>query len=1050
MKQKIFLSIMLVMLSSTSLFAHDFEVDGIYYTINGNEATVTFKGGGYNSFNNEYSGNVNIPETVNYNGIDYPVTSIGNWAFASCDALTAVNIPNSVRSINERAFSGCTGLSSIIFPSSLDNIGSFAFCGCDGLTNIDFPNSVTQIKTGAFDMCRGLTSIRIPSSVTYLGSNPFRNCKNITNITVDEGNHNYNSRNNCNAIIETVTNSLISGCQNTFIPNSVNKINPYAFEGCSQMTSIVIPNSVTSIGYAAFEGCSSLTNIDIPDSVTYLDQWVFSYCHALTDIVIPNSITSIGTCAFYDCDGLTNITFGNSVKEIGAQAFAWCSALTSVNIPNSVTTICEGAFTNCSSMRSVTLGNSVSSIDSHAFVEDLTLVKCFAVTPPSITNQTFMCESNATLEVPEESIEAYQTNDKWGRFHIIRPLGSDFCIDGIYYRTEGNTVTVTSVSYNHYMWSEMITIPDEITWGGKTYRVTAIGDGAFSSFSDSYFFRCIVIPEHVTSIGQNAFTGCEYLSYIVCYADTPPSIDSTTFSNYDEATLYVRYDCESYPNPYESYYNDEYWSQFQNIQPLYSDFCLNNVFYKINNNSTVSVSSCPYPWGYIGNMVIPENITRNGSNYTVTGISENAFDQCGDLTGLEIPNSVTYIGGWAFHGCERLETINIPNSVTEIGFGAFNGCQELGTINIPNLVTYIGERTFTGCSSLTSVNIPNSVTSIGDMAFSDCYSLTNIEIPNSVTSIGDQAFSSCYGLTSIIVDGGNTVYDSRDNSNAIIETATNTLMAGCQNTYIPNTVTSIGSYAFYGCSGLTSIEIPNSVTSIGYMAFTSCSGLTSIEIPNSVTSIPEYMLYCCTRLTSIEIPNSVTYIGYRAFESCSNLSSVVIPNSVTQISQRVFYGCRNLTSVNIPTSITSIDYQTFANCSSLSSIEIPKSVTLIQSNAFSGCSALNLVKCRAVNPPTIKSASFDCYNRATLEVPAISIDDYRNNQNWGRFMNIQAITPDAGDINGDGNISIGDVTNLIDLIIQGGDMPAYADVDGNGRVSIGDIATLIDMLLNSQ
>ncbi len=266
------------------------------------------------------------------------------------------------------------------------------------------------------------------------------------------------------------------------------------------------------------------------------------------------------------------------------------------------------------------------------------------------------------------------------------------------------------------------------------------------------------------------------------------------------------------------------------------------------------------------------------------------YSGCSGLTSITIGNSVTSIGEGAFYGCTSLTSIVVDkdNAVydsrdncnaiigTETNTLIF-GCQN--TV-IPNSVMYIGYEAFYGCSGLTSVTIPNSVISIGDRAFSGCAGLASVTIPNSVISIGDRAFSGCAGLASIAVDKDNAVFDSRDNCNAIIGTETNTLIVGCRNTVIPNSVTSIGSSAFSGCTDLTGITIPNSVTSIRSSAFSGCTDLTGITIPNSVTSIGWDAFYGCSGLTSITIPNSVTSIGGCAFLGCINLTNITCLNSV--------------------------------------------------------------------------------------------------------------------------------------------------------------------------
>ena len=336
---------------------------------------------------------------------------------------------------------------------------------------------------------------------------------------------------------------------------------------------------------------------------------------------------------------------------------------------------------------------------------------------------------------------------------------------------------------------------------------------------------------------------------------------------------------------------------------------------------------------YSGDISIPANVTFSGSSYSVTSIGDRAFRFCRSLTSITIPNSVTSIRHYAFEGCSSLTSITLGNSVTDIGNWAFSECSSLTSITIPNSVTNIKDCAFAGCSSLTSIVvdaentrydsrndcnaiietlsntliagckntlIPNSVTSIGNDAFAGCDGLTSIEIPNSITFIENWAFEGCSSLTFIVVDAKNTTYDSRDNCNAIIETSTNTLIAGCKNTLIPNSVTSIGIGAFSGCLDLTSITIPNSVTSIGRYAFNECTGLTTATIGNSVTSIGDHAFENCSSLTSIRIPNSVTSIGYGTFWNCKGLTNIkMMPLTPPSTGSDVFSQCSSLTTVYV-------------------------------------------------------------------------------------------------------------------------------------------------------
>ena len=351
----------------------------------------------------------------------------------------------------------------------------------------------------------------------------------------------------------------------------------------------------------------------------------------------------------------------------------------------------------------------------------------------------------------------------------------------------------------------------------------------------------------------------------------------------------------------------------QQLKPSGGD----SIFY--NNKDIKTFKEFKY---FVSLIQIPGRCFQNCSGLTssmeipnsVTSIGSRAFYGCINLTSVKIPNSVTSIDSEAFLGCNKLQKVEIsdleawckisfydefsnpiyfshhlflngqeiknliiPETVQELKSYVFQKCRGLTSVEIPNSVTSIGIEAFAFCSGLTSIEFPNSVTSIGRSAFNGCSGLTSIKIPNSVTFIdNNQVFADCTSLESITVESGNTVYDSRNNCNAIIKTATNLLICGCKNTIIPNSVTSIDNYAFSGRSGLTSIEIPNSVTSIGWNAFSDCSGLTSVEIPNSVTSIGDDAFASCTGLTSVSIGNSVTKIGRLAFFSCSNLGTIRI------------------------------------------------------------------------------------------------------------------------------------------------------------------------------
>ena len=709
MKKSSIIVLLTVLMSmvSTKASAYDIAVmnsDGvfIYYKWSNNKTELTVTQYGNNIY---YTGEVVIPESVEYRGETYPVTSIGVYAFKYCSELTSVTLPNCVTSIGESAFQGCSKLTSVILPNCVTTIGQSAFQGCRGLTSIVVPNSITSIGAGAFRDCSLLTvelhckdvlawfcgissinNINIGDEVTSIGSGAFYNCSGLTSVTIGNGvtSIDDDAFADCNSLTSVNISDLSAWCKIDFngstsranpntnplkyarrlflngsevkdlvIPDGLTSISDRAFEGCSGLTSVTIGNSVNTIGDNAFSGCSGLTSVTIPSSVKSIDRYAFNGCSSLTSIIIPNSVTSIDGYTFMGCTSLTSVTIPNSVTSIQEYAFYGCSSLNSIFIPSSVTRIYSSAFANCSGLTSVTIPNSVTYISGYTFSG------CSGLTS--------------------------------------------------------------------------ITIPSS---------VTSIGERAFYGSG----LTSVTIPSSVTSIGERAFYGSGLTSVIISNSETTigeSAFEETPwYNNYPDGLIYIGKIAYKYKGAMPS-----------NTSIIIKDGTLGITGRAFENCSGLASVTIPNSVKEIkfNTFYGCTGLTSVIIGNSVTSIGGSAFSGCTGLTSVSIPNSVTSIGGSAFEGCTGLTSVTIGNSVTSIGGSAFYGCNGLTSITIPNSVTSIGGSAFYGCSGLTSITIPNSVTSIGGSAFYGCSGLTSITIPNSVTSIGGYAFSGCSGLTSITI-----------------------------------------------------------------------------------------------------------------------------------------------------------------------------------------------------------------------------------------------------------------------------------------------------------
>ena len=903
------------------------------------------------------------------------VTSIGAYAFSDCWDLTSITIPDSVTTIGESAFNACSSLTTISLSckSSLkrSDFGKQAdlvsytshtlnkteakaatctengnkeywtceHCGKYFLSDDTNPETATAVEQSetilpALKHKNAITRGAVEPNGTKPGYSGDRYCPDCN--TVLEKGYTYWIEDNLTWKLYEDGTLNISGTGAMKNYSYSNNKSP----ACSNLsvTSIVIEEGVTSIGDYAFENCDNLTSITIPENVEIIGKGAFYSCDNLKDVTLQDGVKIIERTAFIWCGNLTNIVLPNSITSIGDWAFKDCTSLTSIKIPSSVTSI-DDPFYNCSSLKTISLdcGSSLKRTD---FGKQADLV--------SYTPHTLIKTEAKPVTDDESGNKEYWTCSHCGKYFLSDDTNPEtatavelseiiICNHKNAELRNASEPTETSPGYSGDLYCPdcdkvlekgyTYWIEDNLTW--KLYEDGTLNISGKGAMKDYIYgnnksparlnlsVTSIVIEEGVTSIGDYAFENCDNLTSI-----TIPG----------------------------------------NVESIGED-----AFYNCDNLTDVTL--------------------QDG----VKSIGRSAFIWCNNLTNIVLPNSVTSIGYFAFKDCTSLTSIKIPSSVTSMDSKAFYNCSSLETISLdcdsPLKRTDFGKQadlvSYTPHTLIKTEAKAATCTEDGNKAYWTCehcgkYFLSDDTNPETAKAVeqsetiipalkhknattrgaseptetepgysGDRYCPDC----DTVFEKGYTYWNEDNLTWKLYEDGTlNISGTGAMKDYdsddspatqkkdsvkkvvIEDDVTSIGDYAFWNCSNLTSITIPDSVTIIGNSAFNACSSLTSLTIPNSVTSIGEGAFYACSSLTSITIPNSVTSIGEGAFYACSSLTSITIPDSVTSIGDVTFSNCSSLTSITIPDSVTSIGNSAFYGCSSLKTISLSCKSTLKKSD----------------------------------------------------------------------------------------------------------------------
>lgn len=1089
----------------------DFAVDAIFYKdLGDNKASVTHA----LRFAEDYSGDITIPQTVTHGGTTYTVTTVGNEAFYDCHNLYSVVLPQTVNSISNYAFYYCNNLTNVNIPEGVQYINYCTFGACASLQDIIIPSSVTWIAQKAFSDCQNLTNItcRATTPPTCDNTNTFPSqaytnatlnvsskalsayqtadvWKNFTHINakdydlVDNGIYYRITGSGTVEVTYKDTNfNYYSG--HVTIPSTVTYggvtytvvgIGRSAFRSSPDLTSVSIPSSVTYIDYGAFYQCTGLTQISIPSKVATLGEFAFMNCSGLTTVYMHNSaVTVIPRQCFTSCSSLGTITFPATLKDISYFAFYGCEGLSSVSLPQGLESIQYAAFEGCGSLTSVSIPSSVTYIGGGAFSDCNSMVSYDV----NSMNQHYKSVDGVLFDMAMDTLLLYP--------NMHAPV----------YEVPNSVTVIGTLAFSGCNNVTSVTLP----WG-----VRYIDSSAFASCTN---LEAIEIPTSVEYIGSSAFTGCQQLESILI----PESVTYIGDNALSRCTNLRSIDVEKNNTNYKSDYGvlytmdghkliqypcarpDKHYSVLNTTDTIgQSAFAYSNVQSVYLPKSLRSLGYEPFAYSKVERVVIDEGLEI---------IPMNAFFDCEQMKSIYLPSTIKEIKNQAFvytFGLEQL-TIAVDGEAPVIGDNAFYGmgyetATQYTTVYVPNGMEtqYAGKIEWTEGAVVYSDIVPlttGSAFTVDSLNMETTDSLLNVK----VTGVTAKTFLDPGIPPKVAVNGNlctvtNLGYNSLQNCTRMVRAE------------VPFTVTWMDDYSFYGCTNIQELRLRDGVKQIDPFSVSHINAMTTLTIPASVDSISgtfvnysyglkeiavdkdnakytsvngvlfsrgrkRLVAYPYAHGTEYIVPQGTEVIASSSFRG-SALTQVTLPTTLRTIEGTAFFDNQSLTSVVVPRGVVTIGNSAFGSCTAMTSAELPETLTSLGYNAFYNVPHLTSLTVKNPVPPTcvihndprthtISYPFMDIhFTQCTLYVPRGSKAAYQAANIWKNFTNIVEIDlpveAKRGDVNGDGQVTISDVTALIDYLLGGGIISTEAaDVNLDNGVTISDVTTLIDYLLGGQ